>query len=74
MADTSTNNTQTTLKGVNVDQLFIEILNKMDGKMETQQMLVVFGVWVIVITIKFVLKQSIKRLCRGGKKKKEDKV
>jgi hypothetical protein len=53
---------------ISVDQLFIEILSKMDHKVEKQQMLVVFGIWVVVITVKFVLKRGIKRLC----KKKDD--
>lgn len=76
MADTSANDTMTlcgSSKGVSVDQLFIDILNKMDSRVETQQMFLVFGVWVVVITIKYVLKHSAKSLYRQSVRKKVKK-
>ncbi|AAQ21609.1 unknown [Cryptophlebia leucotreta granulovirus] len=45
-----------------MDRLFIEILNRLDTKTNTYQIYVVFGMWIVVIVLKYFVKKIIKRL------------
>lgn len=55
-----------------VDQLFIEVLSKMDHNASAKQVLMVFGMWVVAIAAKFMLKRGVRRLCGEKKKNKRE--
>ncbi|AAS82708.1 ORF30 [Agrotis segetum granulovirus] len=58
------NNTRVcTLLSSNLDNIFIDLISKLDKKDDFNKVTLVFGAWVVVITIKFACKQCFKKLC-----------